>query len=134
MKATQLLTREQILGVEDLGFEDVDVPEWGGVVGVGMMTGAERDSFEQEIVTRQGKKVHMNLANIRARLVALCVVDGDGGRVFSEADVKALGRKSAVALNRVFEVAQRINGLTEADMEELAGNLESGQSDGSISG
>lgn len=129
-----LLTREQILGVEDLGHEDVNVPEWGGVVRVGMLTGAERDAFEQAIVVRQGKKTHMNLDNIRARLVALCVVDGDGQRVFSETDVKALGRKSAVALNRVFEVAQRLNGLTDEDMEELAGNLETGQSDGSISG
>lgn len=128
-----LLTREQILGVADLGHEDVDVPEWGGVVRVGMLTGMERDAFEQEIVVRQGKKTHLNLNNIRARLVALCVVDGDGQRVFSETDVKALGRKSAVALNRVFEVAQRLNGLTEQDMEELAGNSANGQSGDSIS-
>lgn len=128
-----LLTREQILGVEDLGHEDVNVPEWGGMVRVGMLTGAERDAFEQVIVVRQGKKTHMNLDNIRARLVALCVVDGDGQRVFSETDVKALGRKSAVALNRVFEVAQRLNGLTDEDMEELAGNLETGQSGDSTS-
>lgn len=128
-----LLTREQILGVEDLGHEDVNVPEWGGVVRVGMLTGTERDAFEQVIVVRQGKKTHMNLDNIRARLVALCVVDGDGQRVFSETDVKALGRKSAVALNRVFEVAQRLNGLTDEDMEELAGNLETGQSGDSTS-
>lgn len=131
--AQLLLTREQILGVEDLSYEDVDVPEWGGVVRVGMLTGAERDAFEQEIVTRQGKKLLLNLVNIRARLVAMTVVDGEGQRVFSETDVKALGRKSALALNRVFDVAQRLNGLTEQDMEELAANLEVGQSDGSIS-
>lgn len=128
-----LLTKAQILGVADLEHEDVDVPEWGGTVRVQMLTGAERDAFEQEIVTRQGKKVQMNLANVRARLVALCLVDEEGQRVFGESDVKALGRKSALALNRVFEVAQRINGLTEQDMEELAGNSGSGQSEDSIS-
>lgn len=128
-----LLTKAQILGVADLVHEDVDVPEWGGAVRVQMLTGAERDAFEQEIVTRQGKRVQMNLANVRARLVALCLVDEEGQRVFGESDVKALGRKSALALNRVFEVAQRINGLTEQDMEELAGNSGSGQSEDSIS-
>ena len=128
-----LLTKAQILGVADLEHEDVEVPEWGGAVRVQMLTGAERDAFEQEIVTRQGKKVQMNLANVRARLVALCVVDEEGQRLFGEGDVKALGRKSALALNRVFEVAQRINGLTEQDMEELAGNSGSGQSEDSIS-
>lgn len=129
----QLLTREQILGTADLLHEDVAVPEWGGSVRVQMLTGAERDAFEQEIVVRQGKKTQMNLANVRARLVALCMVDDEGQRVFGEADVKALGKKSALALNRVFEVAQRINGLTPEDMEELAGNSGSDQSDSSIS-
>lgn len=128
-----LLTKAQILGVADLVHEDVDVPEWGGAVRVQMLTGAERDAFEQEIVTRQGKRVQMNLANVRARLVALCLVDEEGQRVFGEADVKALGRKSALALNRVFEVAQRINGLTEQDMEELVGNSDSDQSGSSTS-
>lgn len=128
-----LLTREQILGVADLGHEDVDVPEWGGSVRVGMLTGMERDAFEQEIVTRQGKKVQMNLANVRAKLVARCVVDEEGQLVFSEKDVTALGRKSALALNRVFAVAQRLNGLTEQDIEELAGNSGSVQSGSSTS-
>jgi hypothetical protein len=128
-----LLSREQILGAVDLSFEDVAVPEWGGTVRVGMLMGAERDAFEQALVTRQGKKVQMHLENIRARLVALCVVDTEGQRLFKEDDVKALGRKSALALNRVFEVAQRINGLTERDMEELAGNSASGQSEDSTS-
>jgi hypothetical protein len=129
----ELLSREQILGAVDLSFEDVAVPEWGGTVRVGMLMGAERDAFEQALVTRQGKKVQMHLENIRARLVALCVVDTEGQRLFKEDDVKALGRKSALALNRVFEVAQRINGLTERDMEELAGNSASGQSEDSTS-
>ena len=128
-----LLSRDQILGAEDLGHEDVAVPEWGGTVRVGMLTGAERDAFEQEIVVRQGKKTVLDLNNVRARLVARCVVDGEGQRVFGESDVKALGRKSAVALNRVFEVAQRLNGLTEQDMEELAGNSANGQSGDSTS-
>ena len=133
MAKNGLLTRDQILGAEDLGFEDVAVPEWGGSVRVQMLTGAERDAFEQAIVTRQGKKVQMTLANVRARLVAMCVMDGEGQRVFSDGDVKALGKKSALALNRVFEVAQRINGLTPEDVEELAGNSGSDQSDSSIS-
>lgn len=132
-KSGLLLTREQILGVEDLSYEDVEVLEWGGTVRVGMMTGTERDAFEQEIIVRQGKKVQMNMSNIRAKLAAMCMVDAEGGRLFSEGDVKALGRKSALALSRVVEVAQRLNGLTPEDMEELSGNSKSGQSDGSTS-
>ncbi len=108
-----LLGRDQILTAQDLPTVDVDVPEWGGTVRVRMMTGGERDAFEAGTITRHGKKIEQNLVNIRARLVALCVVDEKGQRLFSEADAAALGQKSAAALNRVFNAAQQLNALTE---------------------
>lgn len=108
-----LLGREAILGAVDLPTVDVEVPEWGGTVRVRMLTGTERDAFEAGTVIRQGKKVEANLVNIRARLVALCVVDENGLRLFTEADAEKLGQKSGAALGRVFEAAQKINGLTE---------------------
>lgn len=127
------LTRDAILQATDLTCEDVQVPEWGGVVRVRGMNGAERDAFEASVVERQGKQSKLNMANIRARLVALVVVDSEGKRLFSDADVAALGRKSGVALNRVFEVAQRLSGITEADVSELEKNSVGGQSDDSTS-
>jgi hypothetical protein len=123
-----LLTREAILNAPDLQVEDVDVPEWGGKVRVRGLTGAERDAFEQSIMEQRGRDMSLNLRNIRAKLVALSVVDEQNNRVFSDADVKALGQKSAVALQRVFEVAQRLSGLRNEDVEELAKNSENGQS------
>lgn len=108
-----LLGRDQILAAQDLPTVDVEVPEWGGTVRVRMMTGGERDAFEAGTITRHGRKIEQNLVNIRARLVALCVVDEKGQRLFSEADAVALGQKSAAALNRVFNAAQQLNALTE---------------------
>lgn len=120
---SKLLTREAILQAKDLPYEDVAVPEWGGVVRVRALTGAERDRFEASIVEQRGKGApRLNTTNIRAKLVALTVVDENGNRIFTDDDVEALGRKSAAALNRVFEVAQRLSGLTQADMEELEKN------------
>ncbi len=118
----KLLTRDDILKAQDLPVEEIEVREWGGLVRVRGLTGAERDAFEQSIVERQGKKARMNLRNVRAKLVALCVVDEQGNRLFTDDDVEALGRKSAAALDRIFEVAQRLSGLTPADVEELLGN------------
>ncbi len=86
------------------------------------LTGAERDAFEQSIVETRGKNTRMNLRNIRAKLVALTVVDEDGNRIFSDEDAEALGKKSAAALDRIFAVAQRLSGLRPEDVEELAGN------------
>lgn len=128
-----LLTKDAILSADDLVTEDVEVPEWGGTVRVRAISGAERDAFEQAIVTRKGKNVTTNLANIRAKMVALCVVDENGQRLFGDKDVLLLGTKSAAALDRVFTVAQQLAGLTDKDVDELAENLEPGQSDDSTS-
>ncbi|WP_119728335.1 hypothetical protein [Thermomonospora amylolytica] len=114
-----LLTKDQILAADDLTTEDVEVPEWGGTVRVRTLTGAERDRFEESMAQTRGKSVKTNLANLRARLVALCVVDEDGKRLFSDSEAAALGRKSAAALDRVFEAARKLNRMTEEDVEEL---------------
>ena len=117
-----LLTRDAILQAKDLPSEDVEVKDWGGTVRVRALTGAERDAFEQSIVEQRGKNTRMNLQNMRAKLVALTVVDEDGNRLFTDADAAALGKKSAAALTKVFEVAQRLSGLRAEDVEELSGN------------
>ncbi len=117
-----MLTREQILAAEDLKFEEVNVPEWGGKVRIKCMTGAERDAFEADIYDVTGKDVQINRNNFRAKLLARTIVDEKGKRLFSDGDIKALGEKSAKALDIVFEAAQRLNALTKADQDELTKN------------
>lgn len=116
-----LLSRDQILGAEDIGTEDVPVPEWGGTVRVRGLSGRERDAYEAAMVqisANGARRVTMD--NIRAGLVARSVVDAEGNRLFSDEDVKALGEKSGAALDRVWDVARRLSGLSEEDVEELA--------------
>lgn len=119
---SNILTRDQILEAHDLGTEEVKVPEWGGSVLVKAMNGMERDKFEASMIEGRGKKQRTNFENMRARLVALAVVDDKGERLFSDADVAALGKKSAAALDRVFTVAQRLNGITAEDVDDLTKN------------
>jgi hypothetical protein len=120
-----LLTKEQILGADDRRTEDVEVPEWGGTVRVRALSGRERDAYEAGIVQVRGDgSRNVTLENIRSRLVSLTAVDESGERIFSDGDVKALGDKSAAALERVFDVARKLSGLSEDDVEELAGDFD----------
>jgi hypothetical protein len=119
------LNRDDILGASDIVTELVPVPEWGGDVYVKGMTGAERDKFESGIVEQRGKSQSINMANVRAKLASLTVCDEKGKRLFTEADVQALSQKSAAALQRVFSVAQRLSGIGDADVEELAAGMDS---------
>lgn len=121
-----LLTREQILQADDLPRELVPVPEWGGEVWVRTLTGTERDTFESEtLLFRPRGESAPNLDALhqtRARLCARAVCDERGRRLFSDDDVAALGQKSAAALDRVFEVAARLNRISARDLEELEKN------------
>ena len=128
-----LLTRDAILAAPDMLTEEVPVPEWGGTVLVRGLTGTERDAFEEEMVTGKGKNRDVNLSNFRARLIVKSVVDKAGKRLFTQADMVALGGKSAAAIQRVFQVAMRLSGMSEEDVEELTKNSEPGQSDSSTS-
>lgn len=131
-KRMALLSRDAILAADDLPTKDVPVPQWGGTVRVRSLTGAERDQFEGDIVAarRDGR---VSPGNIRARYAAMAIVGEDGNNLFTPADVEALGRKSAAALDKVYQEILSFNALTEADVEELAGNSEPAPNDASTS-
>ena len=114
-----MLTRDSILQADDLPKESVEVPEWGGQVWVRTLSGTERDAFEQSMVMKKNKP---NMDNVRARFAVLTICDEAGERLFQAADADELGKKSAAALDRIFAVAQRLNGFSDQDQKDIAGN------------
>ena len=120
------LSKQQILDADDLKRELVEVTEWGGSVLLRELRGRERDAFEEDSLDKQR---NLSLRNMRARLVAASAIDENGERLFTNNEAAELGEKSATALNKCFEVACRLSGITDADIEELEGNLETGQPD-----
>lgn len=116
------LSRDAIFASDDLPVERVDVPEWGGYVYIRTLTAAERDQWEQEMVDMKTGKLRDKLKTFRANLCVRTVCDAIGNRLFSDNDISALSGKSAKVLDRLFEKAQQINRLSDADVEELVGN------------
>lgn len=109
-----LLGRAAILAALDLPTRDVAVPEWGGAVRIQALTGAAREAL--------GQAAQSGAGNFQARLLAASLVDEAGQRLFTDADIEALGRKSAAALQRVFDACQQLNGLGGPAAVEAAGN------------
>jgi hypothetical protein len=124
-----ILSRQQILDADDRKRERVSVPEWGGEVIIRSLSGTDRDQFEESILVKvnNGKKRDITLRNIRSKLLVLCIVDEQDTPIFSIEDIQRLGMKSAAALTRCFEVAQRLSGIGDQDLEELAKNSETDQ-------
>lgn len=128
---THFLSKTDIIDADDVQYEEIDVPEWGGRVRVKGLSGTERDSFEESLHTGKGKARRVSLANFRAKLAVRTVVDGDGRRVFEDSDYGLLGAKSASGLAKIAELASRLSGLSEADVEELADEMGNDPSDDS---
>jgi hypothetical protein len=130
-----ILNRDLILAADDMKTIDVEVPEWTpegqevASVRLRTLTGGERDKFESDMIDQRGKSNKMNLVNLRARLVALCAVDESGQRMFGDKEVTLLGSKSASVLDRLFTAAQKLNGMTQQDVEELTEGFEDGQTE-----
>ena len=111
-----MLDKQAIFAATDLDIVKVDVPEWGGEVGIRGLTARERDLFEASI----GSSV--NLDNLRARLVVLTLCDDEGERLLEDEDATDLGKKSAQVVDRLFEVARQLSGMTDRDVQDLEGN------------
>jgi hypothetical protein len=131
-----MLTREQILRVDDRKRAKVPVPEWAeegqdpaeAFVYVRMISAGERARWEAGLEARKGDPAAPP-ATVVFAVLALC--DEAGRPAFTEADIPALAGKSAAAIDRVVEAAIRLNKVSTADIETLEGESAASRSNGS---
>jgi ribosomal protein L4 len=114
-----LLSKDQILAAEDLPFQDVEVPEWGGTVRVRAMTGKDRDEFEKDAMRYENGEIVTDRTNYRAKFLAKCVVNEKNELLFTAKDVEALGKKSYRAIDKVFSVAIDLSGVSKKEADNI---------------
>ena len=123
------LNRDELLAAaaKPLPREHVPVPELGEgkYLIVQGMTGAQRDAWEKSLYRGRGSNRTMDTENARARLAVRCLVDEHGKRLFQDADAPALGQLRVDVLQRIFEVSQRLSGVSDADLDDLGPPSES---------
>jgi hypothetical protein len=127
------LSKDAILGADDILTETVYVPEWKGHVIVCGLTGASKDSYDKSVIEVRGNKRSINMEHFRAKLLVRTLVTPDRQPLFTETDILKLGTKSAAVLDRLCQIAQRLSGMREEDAEELKKTSEPTQPDGSVS-
>lgn len=122
------LTRDGILAADDVQKEKVPVPEWGDEVIIRGLTGDELDAFQGSVrqfrPTFDGKGMEAVLVQegMRAKLLVKCLVDEAGERLFTDQDAPALGAKNGAVIDRLYDVAARLSGLSDEEKAELEGN------------
>jgi hypothetical protein len=121
------LSKTAILAAKDVRLSDaIPVPEWKGDVFVKTLSGLERDAFEESYAEQKMK-------SFRVRFLVLTLCDDSGERLFSDDDTDALGKKSSVVINRLFEKAWAHNAFTQEAVEGLGKDSPSDLSGDSIS-
>jgi hypothetical protein len=129
-----MLSRDDILKAEDITYDEVDVPEWGGTVRLRGLTGLERDTWEASNRLLKGSEYVPNPRGAKARLLVRAIVDAEGARLFRDQDAGALGARSAAVLERLFDRAAELSGLTDDAVGSAEGNSEDTPDDASPSG
>lgn len=130
------LNREELLKKEDLEKVKVDLGK-GECVFVRQMTGRERDKFEQSLI-KENKNAEGGyekaLDDFRAKLAVVTLCDENGNALLKPEDYPILSQSmSAARLEKIINVAQKINKISEEDKENLVKNSEVGQADSSSS-
>jgi hypothetical protein len=120
------LDRKSILAANDVKLEKTPVPEWGGDVYLRVISGADRDRFEESYADQK-----MKAFRIRFLLLTLC--DDSGERLFKDEEAEMLGKKSSVVINRLFEAGWKLNAFSQEAVDALGEGSPSGQNAGSTS-
>lgn len=122
---------DQILAAQDLDREWVSIPEWAppkaentddyGVY-VRSLTGRERAAWQEASLKGQGKNATVNFQATTVKLVVFATVTESGDRVFTESNASDLQKKNSKVLERIADVAMRLSGIGDAEMQEVSGN------------
>jgi len=134
-----LLDRKKLLEKEKLEVVQVDLGNEEFVF-VRQMTGRERDRWEQslikEIKDEEGnvERYQRSMDDFRAKLVVNCVCNDKGENLLQHEDFELLSQNmSARKLEKIVNVAQKLNKISEEDKEALIKNSGAGQAGNSSS-
>lgn len=119
--------KETILGAQDLAYEDIEIPEWGGVtVRVYGLDSDEIEAYQNSstaMKTKAKKNADVELAvkSRRAQLVVKALYNPHTNeRIFDDADAADLAKKSAGVVNGLYVLVERLSGMDRTFDEQVA--------------
>ena len=114
MTEKKLLSIEEIDGVDDTAYVEVDVPEWKGTIRFGSLPAG---AMIEWVESNDGPA--KRTAGIR--LLIRSLVDMDGKRIGTDKHIEIFKKRDARVCNRLLDVVLEMNGLS-AKKQEAAKN------------
>jgi len=125
------LTRDEILQFDDFEYTYEPVPEWTPrgqaepvLARIRSLSADEASAYQKSIskVKRNPQtgqvETELDLSEMKVRLVALSLCDAQGKRLFTDDELRLLGRKSERAIHRLFEACTKFSRVGPEGVEE----------------
>ncbi len=124
----ELLSADEILAMDDIPVEEVVVPEWKNrKVRIRGLSAAAKNAYQASLVETNGKSRKIKLEHMTAKLLVKCLVNAQLQPLFSEAQILQLGTKSAMVLERLAQIANRLSGMDDEENEAILKNSDAAQ-------
>lgn len=102
-----------------LAQETVKVPALGDEVIVSEMSASDRDAYERE--ASKFREAGADGVGIRARFLVRCLRNPDGTLMLRADEAPLLSRWPASVIDPLIEVATRLNGMGQKEVDKIAG-------------
>lgn len=117
-------SRQDFLAPAQRRYKDVKLPRKGLKFKIRSLFEGEKEAYEASLMTPKGDLSKDNLLKARRRLIALCLCDGSGERLLSDADIDSLKDLDSADMAYLQEQIQDHIGFSEGDIEGLVKNSE----------
>ena len=129
-----VLRFHEIVAAQDIQYDTVPTPEWGGQVRIASMNGSDRQKLVQSM--RADQKAHgeeIALLRFAFRVVAASIVDEKGRHIADQEEAfEKLAEKNMAPVQRVFDACRRLSGLGQDELDSRLEDLKENPSASSL--
>lgn len=104
-----------------------------GIFIVQELPAAQQSAFEKSLLVGKGRNQEVNTQDAKAKMVARCVVDAAGQRIFTDADVPFLGTLPNGDIDALYAASQELSEVSDEAVKDEAEALKNDQSPSSPS-
>lgn len=131
-----MLSRDELLKAIRGPIKMIEVPEWGGDIGVRRLTAGELVQMRAmmpgpiDVESVDGEEIPLTLENnlaITCKLLAAGLCDAEGAAVFTADELRGWDNTQRAVRDRLIEAVQEHNGLGVAAAEDREKNSAGGQ-------
>lgn len=99
-----------------------------GIFIVQELPAAQQSAFEKSLLVGKGRNQEVNTQDAKAKMVARCVVDATGARIFTDQDVPFLGTLPSGDIDALYAASQELSEVSDSGVKDEAEGLKNGQS------